>query len=282
VIDIPNGLTVNHVIGARGTTINAMQQETGTHISVQRASEVPPGCSVRQVVITGGDEAARERCAALVQAKVAEYQTLTTSASANGAASERPEADAAVTPYGPPTAAAGGSLVLEIPNGNEVNHLIGAKGVTINSLQQETGTHISVQRASEVPTGCSVRQVVITGGSELQRARCCELVRAKVLEYQLEKAEEQPEAKRRKPSMGAPPAVPLGYQMPYYGYGTVGDPAVYGGLAVDPYGQYTDPNLHYAQYYMMGSHLVAPDTGLPPAYADPQGYSAPPTNGSAP
>ena len=81
---------------------------------------------------------------------------------------------------------------MEIPNGPEVNHLIGAKGSSINALQSQTGTHISVQKAAEVPPGVSVRLVVISGGNELQRARCAELVRAKVLEYQSDRtAEEQ-------------------------------------------------------------------------------------------
>ena len=39
------------------------------------------------------------------------------------------------------------SIVLEIPNGPAINQLIGPKGVMINMPQQETGTHITVQRS---------------------------------------------------------------------------------------------------------------------------------------
>lgn len=56
---------------------------------------------------------------------------------------------------------------------------------------QDTCTHISVQRAADVPAGVSVRQVTIRGGTELQRSRCAELVRAKVWEYQMDRADEQ-------------------------------------------------------------------------------------------
>lgn len=210
---------------------------------------------------------------------------------------------------GVPGVATGAQLVVEIPNGNEVNHLIGVKGVTINALQQETSTHISVQRASEVPPGFNVRQVTITGGTELQRARCAELVRAKVLEFTSEKSEEQPEAKRRRTisgSTGAPPA-PLGYQMAPPGqmyYGMAMDPSGFPAtIAVDPsaqYVQYADPNAQYTgvadpnaayQYYMMppsqtfvgqpSSHpaLLAPAPGMlaAPGFAEmPGAYAAPP------
>ena len=75
VIEIPNGREVNQLIGAQGANINALQTETGTHIAIQKASEVMPGSSMRQVTISGADEGARQRCAAIIMQKVMDYQT---------------------------------------------------------------------------------------------------------------------------------------------------------------------------------------------------------------
>ena len=75
------------------------------------------------------------------------------------------------------------SSCIEIPNGPEVNYIIGKQGQSINALQTETGTHIDVQRATHVARGARTSRVTITGGDARQRARCAELVRARVLEY---------------------------------------------------------------------------------------------------
>ena len=75
-MSIPNGMTVNHVIGGKGATINWIQAETGTRVFIQKAADVPPGVDVRLVTIAGGaDEAARQYCAQLIRAKVEEYQS---------------------------------------------------------------------------------------------------------------------------------------------------------------------------------------------------------------
>ena len=124
VLEIPNGPEVNFVIGKGGQSINALQAETGTHIDVQRASDVARGALTRQVTITGGDARQQARCVELVRSKVLEYQALETAA-----------------PGVPPPPQL---LIEEVPNGPAVNYLIGPKGCTINALQQETGTHISI------------------------------------------------------------------------------------------------------------------------------------------
>ena len=49
--------------------------------------------------------------------------------------------------------------IVDIPNGQEVNYLIGSKGANINLLQSETGTHIAIQRAHECAPGAPTRQV---------------------------------------------------------------------------------------------------------------------------
>ena len=153
---------------------------------------------------------------------------------------------------------------------------------------QETGTHISVQRAGEVPLGVNVRLVTISGGTDAQRARCAELVRAKVLEFQSERGEEQPDAKRRRVSAPPAPPQPSAYygqsSAPpmYYGYGTI-DPSATGTTG---YG-YSDPHAQYGQY---DAQYVQPSAqyGQPSAQyggyymPPPQAYpSAPPDYGHA-
>ena len=270
VLHIPNGPEVNHLIGAKGVSINAIQAETGTHISIQRASDVPPGATTRSVTITGGDPTMRELSAAKVLARVADYTTPGSSSVVGGVGTVATSADK-------------GSVTVEVPNGPEVNHLIGAKGASINALQAETGTHISVQRASDVPPGATTRSVTITGGNEHQRARCAELVRAKIFEYQSERGEGQPDSKRRRtamPSAVAPPyptmpgmPPPAGYAPPaYYPYQVAPEPAAY--PTVDPYGgQYPQygymlpapPSAYGTQPGTLGTVPSAP----PPTFVDP-------------
>lgn len=172
VIEIPHGTEVNQLIGTRGANINQLQAETGTHIAIQKAADVPPGVYVRKVTISGGDIGQRQHCASRIFAQVHEFAQLNASASSTAA-------NLNAGP-GPPNV---GSCVIEIPNGPEVNFVIGRSGSTINALQAETCTHIAVQRAHEVPAGATVRLVTISG-NEAQRMRCIALIRAKVLEYQ--------------------------------------------------------------------------------------------------
>ena len=169
VMEIPNGPKVNFVIGRGGSSINAIQTQTGTHVNIQPACEVPAGAPNRQVTISGTEEAIA-RCRALIRQRVGEYE-LEMGGSVEVTTGANVVADSE-TP-----------VVLHIPNGPEVNHLIGAKGASVNALQAETGTHISIQRASDVLPGCATRTVTITGANEASRSRCAELVLAKVVEY---------------------------------------------------------------------------------------------------
>ena len=128
VLEIPNGPEVNFVIGKGGQSINALQAETGTHIDVQRASDVARGALTRQVTITGGDARQQARCVELVRSKVLEYQALETSA-----------------PGVPPPPQL---LIEEVPNGPAVNYLIGSKGAVIQALRQESGAEIDLEKDS--------------------------------------------------------------------------------------------------------------------------------------
>jgi predicted RNA-binding protein Jag len=277
VLHIPNGPEVNHLIGAKGASVNALQAETGTHISIQRASDVLPGCATRTVTITGANEASRSRCAELVLAKVVEYSGGTAAAGVPIAtcnsdplpavATQTTTTGAAVSST-PPVLPIAATLVptlvttnldatvLLIPNGPEVNFLIGAKGASINAIQTKTGAHISVQRASEVPPGGKTRTVTITG-LEGQRALCAELVRHRIAEYALEypDGEGQPSAKRRRASAAV--AAPLPPPPP------------------PSYGSYSSPSL---VAYPPGSTLPSyPPSYYPPSYYPPLLYEQPPS-----
>ena len=170
-LEIPNGNEVNQLIGVKGANITRLQSETGTHIAVQKANEVMPGVTVRQVTISGGNITMRQHCASRILSQVAEFRGPEKGATPQ---LEVPTAEAAKPED---------QSVIEIPNGPEVNFIIGRSGASINALQAETGTHIAVQRAADVKPGVAVRVVTITG-PETQRMRCIALIRAKVLEYQ--------------------------------------------------------------------------------------------------
>ena len=75
------------------------------------------------------------------------------------------------------------SEVLQIPNGPEVNFLIGKSGATITSLELETGCKIAVQKITEVAPGAKHRTITINGPDAARRARAVALVNAKVMEY---------------------------------------------------------------------------------------------------
>eukprot|EP00966_Prymnesium_polylepis_P004425 101704-Prymnesium_polylepis.1 len=94
--------------------------------------------------------------------------------------------------------------VIEIPNGPEVNYLIGSKGAGINSLQDATGTRIQIQRTHEVTPGALVRTVTIWGG-EQQRSHCAQLIHQKVLECQ-----QRDQARVNGGSPGTPGGAPNG------------------------------------------------------------------------
>ncbi len=296
VLDIPNGPEVNHLIGAKGASINALQAETGTHISIQRASDVLPGSATRSVTITGADETSRWRCAELVRGKVLEYSggSCTADAAAatmgdgkkcsiivsqsTSALSATPSTQLLAAPaVGMPTPSTNREVtVLHVPNGPEVNFLIGAKGASINAIQAETGAHISVQRASEVPLGSRTRTVTITG-VDAQRARCAELVRQRVADYVLEypDGDGQPSAKRRRaaPPQPVPPPLP-----PPPGYMAYASPPPVAFPPGYPAPHYLPPpsfsSLPYGQSPPGYSHPLTPAaSGTLP------GYSFPPESG---
>ena len=292
VLNIPNGPEVNHLIGSKGASVNALQAETGTHISIQRASDVPPGCATRTVTITGANEAARLRCAELVLAKVVEYSggtaaagvpiatcnsdplpAVATQATTTGAVVSSTPAVATQVPTLVTTNL--DATVLLIPNGPEVNFLIGAKGASINAIQAKTGAHISVQRASEVPPGGKTRTVTITG-LEGQRARCAELVRDRIAEYALEypDGEGQPSAKRRRASTAVAAPPPPHPPPPSYGtYASHPLVAYPPGYTLPSYSPSYSPNYPPLPYEQPPSGYVHPST---PAI----GHHPPPPNGS--
>jgi hypothetical protein len=72
---VPNDSTVNFIIGKGGASINELQAQTGTHVTVQKAHEAAPGAAHRLVTVTGGSAEQREACGALIRAKIAEHRS---------------------------------------------------------------------------------------------------------------------------------------------------------------------------------------------------------------
>ena len=184
-INIPHGPEVNFLIGRGGATISQLEQECQCKIAIQKAAEMLPGSTTRIVTITGADAAKRARAASLIHAKVGEYRVSGTAAGglppptgASSAPSYVP-----LAPSAPTLAAEGEVTVIHVPNGPEVNFIIGKGGGTINEIQRESGCHIAIQKVSEVERGAATRLVTIFGADSGQRARCVELVLAKVAEY---------------------------------------------------------------------------------------------------
>ena len=97
-IEIPNGPTVNFVIGRSGASIKEMQSKTGCHIGIQKETEVMPGATKRQVTITGETDVQVNYCASLVQSRVNEYHATVTS----GPSNSMPPPTAAASGYPPP------------------------------------------------------------------------------------------------------------------------------------------------------------------------------------
>ena len=73
---------------------------------------------------------------------------------------------------------------INIPNGPEVNYLIGAKGAGVKGMEEATGTRILIQRADEVPPGALLRAVRISGGDAQRRHMCVQLIQTKIIECQ--------------------------------------------------------------------------------------------------
>jgi hypothetical protein len=163
------------------STLYELEIATDTRLAVQpAAADGASGVERRTVTITG-DEDARQRCAQLILTRVFSRHLL---ASACAPAATPPPA----SPYGYASMDTAPSesqtMKLDIPNDATVNFVIGAKGASIMAMQDETGCHVAVAKASELPPGATARPVVISGGTEQQRERCAALVRAKVAEYQ--------------------------------------------------------------------------------------------------
>ena len=192
IIEIPNGPAVNYLIGSKGAGINALQDTTGTRVQIQRTHEVPPGAISRTVSIWGG-EAQRDACARAIQQKVQECQQrdqirINSHPRGIGGLGMPPQQFhsggwGGMMPGGMPPGPHMQETIINIPNGPEVNYLIGKQGAGVNALQDATGTRIQIQRTHEVPPGALLRSVKIWGG-DAQRQYCAQLIQTKVLECQ--------------------------------------------------------------------------------------------------
>ena len=279
--EITHGPEVNHLIGVKGANINAIQAETGTHVAVQKVGEMAPGATMREIVITGADEAARQRCAALVKKKVQEHKEQYQGVDSSVSLPVSSEATRAMVTAVAQQVAANqqNETSIDIPNGPEVNHLIGVKGASINYLQAETGCHISVQKADQVPPGVTTRLVTVTGEANA-RARCIELVKAKVAEYSTPREDGESSgrsAKRMRSEYSMPPAYAASQGYPQYGAAAAAShyPPPHNAYPPPPPPHQYPPPPHHDPYHAYYSYY-----GYPPPQPPPPGAVQPP--GGAP
>ena len=133
-----------------------------------------PGSTTRIVTITGADAAKRARAASLIHAKVGEYRVSGTAAGGPPPPTGASSAPGYVplAPSAPTLAAEGEVTVIHVPNGPEVNFIIGKGGGTINEIQRESGCHIAIQKVSEVERGAATRLVFVAVELPLDRYLC--------------------------------------------------------------------------------------------------------------
>lgn len=192
-LEIPNDATVSFLIGAKGASIMAMQEEAFCRVEIQKTSDVPVGAATRTVTISGGTAEGRARCAELVRTRVAECQQIDRDRQKAAGAREAQ------------------SLVVDVPNDSTVNFIIGKGGASIRELQEQTGTRVTIQKASEVNPGAPHRVVTVIGGTAEQRELCAALLRHKIFEHR-SRLDEPPETRRaRAMALGAMGALAPAY-----------------------------------------------------------------------
>jgi hypothetical protein len=103
-----------------------LQARTGTHVNVQRETDMLPGATERLITITGPPQGiADAKAAVLNMVRARQIETGSGGVGAGGGG------------------AGGPSVQCQIPN-EFVGSLIGRAGATIKGIQQRTGTHIQV------------------------------------------------------------------------------------------------------------------------------------------
>lgn len=144
---------VGFIIGRGGENIRDIQSRTGTHVQIQRETEMAPGATERMISITGppaGVIQARQQIMTMVESRRAELNR-------DAGVPTAPSAGGAMT--------ASGVIELRVPVPDErVGVVIGRGGATIRAIEAKTGARVQVPREADAgnPT---VRTICITAPS---------------------------------------------------------------------------------------------------------------------
>lgn len=162
---IPNPL-VGFIIGKGGENIKELQARTGTHVNIQRETEMLPGATERVITVSGPPQGAADAKAAIQN--MVRARQLETGGGGMGAGGMG----------GASAAAGGGGPSVQCPVPNEmVGSIIGRAGMTIKALQARTGTHIQIPREADVGNP-KIRTITITSATaEGVQAAQAELMR---------------------------------------------------------------------------------------------------------
>eukprot|EP00035_Acanthoeca_spectabilis_P024129 m.452459 g.452459 ORF g.452459 m.452459 type:complete len:494 (-) comp20331_c0_seq1:35-1516(-) len=157
VVKCPNN-KVGLIIGKGGATHRSLQESTHCKVHIPKESE--PGVDYREIVITGGEEQATA-CEKMIVDKIGDSSSSSSSGGHKEQGGIRPGEIQAV---------------VQCPNEN-VGMIIGKQGATFRMLQETTGCHVNIPKASA--PGAWYREITLTG-TQSQVEHCRGLIMEKL------------------------------------------------------------------------------------------------------
>ncbi|KAF1325595.1 Far upstream element binding protein 3, partial [Globisporangium splendens] len=163
-MQVPREL-VGYIIGRGGETIRDLQMKSGAHIQIVREEESAQGTPHRFVSISGTEEAL-QKAQTMIQNLVDE-RTNGGGPRGGGGFRERDDNDR-MARYGGVNPDGSESMELHIPN-ERVGLIIGRAGATIKSIQQRTGSSVTIPQTPD-PNNPSMRLITIRGTIQAKEA----------------------------------------------------------------------------------------------------------------
>uniref|UniRef100_K3X5D6 K Homology domain-containing protein n=1 Tax=Globisporangium ultimum (strain ATCC 200006 / CBS 805.95 / DAOM BR144) TaxID=431595 RepID=K3X5D6_GLOUD len=167
-MQVPRDL-VGYIIGRGGETIRDLQMKSGAHIQIVREEEGAQGTPHRFVSISGTEEAL-QKAQTMIQNLVDERTNGSGPRSGSGSGGgfrERDDNDR-MARYGGVNPDGSESMELHIPN-ERVGLIIGRAGATIKSIQQRTGSSVTIPQTPD-PNNPSMRLITIRGTIQAKEA----------------------------------------------------------------------------------------------------------------